>query len=179
MAQPAKTPSTASNVSAGPQWADLSAAQQASLAPLAGSWSSIGTPQKQKWIEASKRFASLPPAEQARLRSRMTEWAGMSTAQRNQARLNFAETKQLTPEQKKSQWEAYQALTPLEKQRLASGAPAKPAGAALAVTPAPKQLATVPPSRSELKGPSLLKKRKLPAAAESGAAPTAPSTGIQ
>ena len=54
-------------------------------------------------------------AEQAKLHSRMTEWAALSPQQRTQARLNFAETKQLSPDDKKAKWEAYQALPPGRK----------------------------------------------------------------
>jgi Protein of unknown function (DUF3106) len=85
----------------------------------------------------------------------------LSITQRNQARLNFAETKQLSPDQKQSKWAAYQALTPQEKQKLATGSPATPAGAAIAITPVPKQkLADVPPSRSDLKGQQLSRSQK-------------------
>ena len=66
-------------------------------------------------------------AEQAKLHSRMTEWAALSPQQRTQARLNFAETKQLSPDDKKAKWEAYQALPPEEKRKLAAGAAKPPA----------------------------------------------------
>ena len=69
----------------------------------------------------------------------MTEWAALSPQQRTQARLNFAETKQLSPDDKKAKWEAYQALPPEEKRKLAAGA-AKPPPTAAAVKPvAPRQ----------------------------------------
>ena len=159
MAQP--TSGVGLNASAGPGWSELSSAQKAALKPLAGSWSGISEAQKRKWIALSQNYPSLPPAEQAKLHSRMDTWASLSITQRNQARLNFAETKQLSPDQKQSKWAAYQALTPQEKQKLATGSPATPAGAAIAITPVPKQkLADVPPSRSDLKGQQLSRSQK-------------------
>jgi Protein of unknown function (DUF3106) len=161
MAQVVAAPGASLNASSGPSWSELSAAQKAALKPLAGSWAGISAAQKRKWIALSQNYPSLPPAEQAKLHSRMDDWASLSAAQRNQARLNFAETKQLSPDQKKSKWEAYQALTPQEKQKLATGSPATPAGAALAVTPVPRQkLADVPPSRSDIKGQQLSRSQK-------------------
>jgi len=161
MAQAVTASGASLNASSGPSWSELSTAQKAALKPLAGSWAGISAAQKRKWIALSQNYPSLPPTEQAKLHSRMDDWASLSAAQRNQARLNFAETKQLSPDQKKSKWEAYQALTPQEKQKLATGSPATPAGAALAVTPVPKQkLADVPPSRSDLKGQQLTRSQK-------------------
>ena len=76
----------------------------------------------------------------------MTDWAALSVQQRNQARLNFAETNKLAPDDKKAQWEAYQALSAEEKQKLAAGATKKPAGAAIAIKPvAPQKMVVVPP----------------------------------
>jgi hypothetical protein len=77
----------------------------------------------------------------------MTEWVALSPQQRIQARLNFAESKQLSPDDKKAKWEEYQALPPEEKRKLAAGAAsaAKPPATAAAVKPvAPRKLATVP-----------------------------------
>ena len=58
-----------------------------------------------------RSFASLPEEEQARLHDRMTAWASLSAQQRNQARLNFAVTNRLSPQDKRTQWDAYQALS--------------------------------------------------------------------
>ncbi len=83
------------------------------------------------------------------MQGRMKEWVALSPQQRNQARLNFAKTKELskelTPEEKKAKWQAYQALSAEEKRKLAAKAPAKPVGAAATAKPvAPQKLATVP-----------------------------------
>lgn len=134
-----------------PAWAELTPAQQTALAPLAGTWRSLGEAHKRKWIALSQNFAAMPPAEQARLHSRMTEWAALSPQQRTTARLNYAEAQKVAPTDKRAKWEAYQALPPEEKRKLAAGAAAaKPAPppTAVAVQPVPQQkLARVPKGR--------------------------------
>ncbi len=128
-----------------PAWSELQPMQQRALKPLAGTWNSISEPQKRKWLAISRNFDKLPPAEQATLHARMGEWVGLSATQRSQARLNFAETKQLSADEKQAKWQAYQALSAEEKQKLAEGGPRRLTGAATAVKPVPKQrLATIP-----------------------------------
>lgn len=108
----------------------------------------MGAPEKRKWIAMALNYPNLAPAEQVKLHSRMTEWVSLSQQQRTQARLNFAQSKQLTPSQKAATWKAYQALSPEEKQELAISAVPKPAGAAAAAKPVPPQkLAVVPATR--------------------------------
>lgn len=115
--------STASKASA-PDWKDLSAEQQNALKPLAANWQSMSAGQKRKWLELSKNYASIAPAEQAKLHARMSGWSSLSSQQRAQARINYAEnqalTNGLTPEQRKVQWQAYQLLSPEEKNKLAA-----------------------------------------------------------
>jgi hypothetical protein len=131
-----------------PKWQELTPEQQQSLKPLAANWASIGEAQKRKWLALSKNYPALPPAEQAKLRGRMTEWVALSQQERTQARLNFAETKKLSPTEKAATWQAYQALSPEEKQKLAAKAVPKPTGAAAAVKPvAPQKLAVGPVPR--------------------------------
>ena len=131
-----------------PTWQELTPAQQQSLKPLAANWSGIGEGQKRKWLALSKNYPSLPAPEQAKLRSRMTEWVSLSQEQRTQARLNFAETKKLSPDEKSANWQAYQALSLEDRQKLTANATPKPAGAAAAIKPvAPQKLATVPSTR--------------------------------
>ena len=134
-----------------PSWSKLTPAQQVALAPLAPAWSGISEGQKRKWIALSQNFLGLSEAERKTLHGRMTDWAGLSAAQRIQARLNFAETKQLSTEEKKTQWQAYQALSDEQKKQLATAATRpKATGAAPAVTPvASNKLAVVPITRSE------------------------------
>jgi hypothetical protein len=135
-----------------PVWAELTVQQQIALRPLAPGWDTISEAQKRKWLEISKGYPSLTPEGQSIMHSRMTEWVGLSAQQRAQARLNFAQTKELskelTPEEKQAKWQSYQALSVEEKQKLAAKASPKPAGAATAVKPVPPQkLAVVPPAQ--------------------------------
>lgn len=142
-------PSVSKVTSSKPAWAELTPMQQETLRPLASSWVTLSEAHKRKWLEVSKNYPALPPEGQATMHSRMSEWAALSAQQRAEARLNFAKTKelskQLTAEEKKAKWEAYQALSAEEKQKLAAKAPPRPIGAAPAVKPVPPQkLATVP-----------------------------------
>jgi len=129
----------ASVATTGPTWAELTPVQQQSLKPLATYWNTISEAQKRKWLEISKNYATLAPGDQNTLHSRMSEWVALSPQQRAQARLNFAKTKelspQLTPDEKKEKWQAYQALSPEEKAGLAQKAVPRPTGAATAIRP--------------------------------------------
>lgn len=171
----------------GPSWSELTPLQQQALAPLASSWNtSMSEAQKRKWLEISRNYSALPPEGQATLNSRMNDWVTLSPQQRAQARLNFGKTKelskQLTPEEKKAQWEAYQALSPEEKQKLAAKASPKPMGAATAVKPvAPQKLATLPAQAASKPGiqpapkimPSPLAAAPVPTVTPVGSAPAA------
>ncbi len=132
-------------------WPRLTPAQQVALGPLEPAWSGLSEGQKRKWIALSHNYPGLSESERTTLHGRMTEWAGLSAAQRSQARLNFAKTKQLSKEEKRTQWQAYQALSAEQKKQLASAAtPPKATGAAPALTPgASNKLAAVPITRSE------------------------------
>ena len=140
-----------------PTWAELNLPQQQALAPLAASWSRISEAQKRKWLALSQNYLKLSAAEQAKLHSRMTEWVGLSPHQRTEARLNFAGAKQMSPDDKKAKWEAYQALPAEEKKKLAAdGAATKPPPTAPAIKPAsaPK-LANLPRARPDSKEPRI------------------------
>lgn len=148
----AASTAAAQKFEAKPTWQDLTPAQQQSLKPLAANWGGIGEGQKRKWLALSKNYPSLPAPEQAKIHSRMTEWVSLTQEQRTQARLNFAETKKLSPSEKNANWQAYQALSPEDRQKLTDNATPKPAGAAAAVKPvAPQRLATVPVTRQGTK----------------------------
>ena len=154
MAQTAPTPSTntTSSLPGRPLWMDLAEAQQQALAPLAQLWPTMTEPHKRKWLALSQNFAQLSSEEQSTLQSRMREWAALSPQQRSAARLNFAGAQQLPQEDKKAKWEAYQALSPEAKQKLAAQQAKPVVGAAPAVKPvAPAKLAT-PPVASGTKG---------------------------
>jgi hypothetical protein len=140
-----------------PAWTELTADQQQALKPLAAQWPTLSEPQKRKWIAMSGNYRALPPAEQDKLHSRMTEWVALSPQQRTQARLNFGEAKGLSPDDKKAKWEAYQALSPEEKHKLAAGAGGKTPPTAAAVRPVPAQkLANVPRGSADTKAPRIV-----------------------
>lgn len=125
-----------------PLWKDLSAAEQTALRPLAVNWDAMGVGQKRKWQSVAKDFDKLPRAQQAKMHTRMNEWITLSPQQRAEARINFAENRQLTdgltPEQRKVQWQAYQQLSPDDRRKLAESAPkTSVAGAAPAAKPQP------------------------------------------
>lgn len=153
LAAPSVTPArSGANKPATPTagWSRLSAAQKLALSPLAATWDSLNSAHQRKWLEVSKNFASLPAPEQGKMHARMSEWAALSPQERAQARLNFGKTaeiaRELSPEEKLAKWQAYQALSPEERQKLAEGAKTRPLGAAPAVKPVPPQkLAVVPP----------------------------------
>lgn len=138
-----------------PLWRDLKPAEQQALAPLAGTWDTISYAQKRKWLAVSRNFPKLAPPEQEKLHSRMSEWVALSPQQRTEARLNFGVTQQLSPDDKKAKWEAYQALPPEEKRKLAAAA-AKPPQTAAAVKPVPAgKLATMPRPKAVARSPRI------------------------
>lgn len=129
-------------------WKDLSTVQRQSLQPLEAAWPNLSNGQRRKWIAIAKNYPQLGPAEQTKMHGRMAEWAALKPRDREMARLNFAEVKKVTPEQRAANWEAYKALTPEEKSRLAKKTPAKPAGAAVSAKLAPtSKLTPVPVTR--------------------------------
>lgn len=132
-------------VQSGPGWETLTTPQKLALYPLAERWALISEAQKRRWLSLATNFSALPPEEQDKFHDRMTDWASLSGQQRNQARLNYAVTNKLARDDKRAQWEAYQALSDEEKQALAAKAAPKPKGAATALRPvSPKKLAQVP-----------------------------------
>jgi hypothetical protein len=128
-----------------PSWNDLDANQKIALAPLQKLWSKMSDFQKQKWLVISKNYMNMGTDEQQRLQSRMNDWVSLSNQERAVARLNFAEVNKLSEEQKKSKWEAYQALEPDAKQKLLDATQPLPKGAAIAVHPTNKALLTNTP----------------------------------
>lgn len=132
-------------VETGPGWETLTTPQKLALYPLAERWALISEAQKRRWLALAANFSALPEEEQAKFHDRMTDWTSLSAQQRNQARLNYAVTNRLARDDKRAQWEAYQALSDEEKRALAARAAPKPKGAATALRPvSPKKLAQVP-----------------------------------
>jgi hypothetical protein len=111
-----------------PAWKDLTPAQQQALQPLASHWDHLPEQRKLKWLAVSKNYPTMSSEEQVKLHLRMSKWAALSQQQRTQARQNFKEIKSLNPEQKASEWEAYQALSAEEKRKLANQARNQPPG---------------------------------------------------
>lgn len=164
----------------GPGWETLNTPQKLALYPLAERWALLSGLQKRRWLALAQTFHNLPPEEQARLHERMTEWASLSAQQRNQARLNFAVTKRLAPDDKRSQWDAYQALSDEDKRRLAAKAAAKPLGAATALKPvAPRKLAKVPAALNAPGNPANPPKIPPPAAHAPGPRIAAPGAATE
>jgi hypothetical protein len=131
-----------------PLWMDLAESQQQALAPLAQLWPTMTEPHKRKWLAVSQNFGQLTADEQATVQGRMREWAALSPQQRTTARLNYADAKQLLQEDKKAKWEAYQALSPEAKQKLAAQQSQPIQGAAPAVKPVSAAKLTASPVAS-------------------------------
>ncbi len=132
----------------GSRWQDLTDAQKQILSPLAGIWDTLNNGHKGKWIALTQNYGTRSPDEQKKMQSRMLEWSALTQSQREQARLNFAETKKISPSARAADWETYQGLSGEEKRELAAKGKAKPTGAAVAVTPVPpSKLTPVPITR--------------------------------
>ncbi len=177
-ASPAKStaPAKVQPAEGGPAWTELSATQKAALAPLQSSWTGMSEGHRRKWIALSASYSTQTPDEQALTHGRMKEWAALSPQQRAQARLNFAQTKKLSPEEKKSKWEAYQALPPEQRSKLASQGKRQPTGAAPAMRPvSPQKLVKVPAVSPDVRHPV-----RVPAAPKPSSLPAArPATLVQ
>ena len=151
----AKKPVAKSAVPATPaapakNWSGLTESQKIALAPLGSVWANISPVKKQKWLEISVGYHLLSPEGQSTLHFRMKEWASLTKKQREQARQNFAQAKKLSPDDKQIKWQAYQALSPEEKLKLAKdNQTSKVTGAApalkpSALAPAPTAIAAKP-----------------------------------
>jgi len=159
-----------------PLWRDLSAKQQKALLPLAPYWDELTEPHKRKWLAISRDYGKLSPGDQEVLHSRMTEWAGLTNQQRAQARLNFADLKQVPADERKAKWEAYKALSDEEKSKLAARAAAnKPPGAAATIRPVPAQrLAPLPALPADIQHMPRIQLAPSTASMAAPASPTAP-----
>lgn len=145
---PPLTPKSAPVALVGVTWQSLSTRQKSSLAPLEKSWNSLSDGQRRKWLTIAESYPGMGVPEQEKMHSRMVEWAGLSPKDREAARLNFAQAKTIAKSDRAANWEAYQALSPEVRAKLADEAKAKPVGAAVAVKPvAPEKLTAVPVTR--------------------------------
>jgi hypothetical protein len=112
-------------VEEGVRWSKLKPAQREALKPLQQDWSTIEATRKQKWLQIADRMPNMPPDERLRVQARMTEWARLTPQQRGEARLRYEEARQLPAADRRSRWDAYQALSPEEKRELAARATAR------------------------------------------------------
>lgn len=119
VAAPATVRKAPTPVDARPHWNELSRAQQHALQPLAAIWPALSGLHKRKWLVLSQNFAELSPQEQRKLQDRMSEWANLTARERAQARLHFAEVRQLPDDERRAKWEAYQALSDEQRRKLA------------------------------------------------------------
>jgi hypothetical protein len=148
---------SATTVSAAPRWSELSGVQKGALSPLASAWDTLSDGHRRKWIALAQNYGTLAPAEQNTMHSRMADWAALNPKDRERARLNFAQTKKTAPADRTANWEAYQALSPQDREKLAAKAKIKPAGAAIVVKPvAPEKMVAVPPPKKAQDSKQLL-----------------------
>jgi len=131
-------PSSSAPSPSRPLWGELTAPQQLALQPLNLLWSGITQGQKRKWLALVDNFSSLNPKDQDKLQQRMQQWASMSTQERAQARVIFSQVQQLSGDDRLSKWQAYEALEPTEKTKLANSTKMLPNSAA--ISPAPLAL---------------------------------------
>lgn len=144
----APVPVAAAVPTSGPSWTELTKPQREALGPLAKAWNSLSEAHKLKWLSIAQSYTTLSSDSQLKLQARMVEWAALTPRDRELARLNFAETKKVAPANRAAGWEAYQALSPEERKKLAAQATKVPLGAAIATKPAPpSKLAAVPVTR--------------------------------
>lgn len=130
------------------EWRDLTFAQHEALTPLQAAWPNLSAGQKRKWIALVQNYHQLAEPERVKLHNRMEQWAALKPHEREKARLNFAATKKLTSAEKAADWEAYQALSPEDKKRLAKKSKPLANTTALAAKPAsPSVITPVPVTR--------------------------------
>ena len=137
-----------------PTWADLSLAQRKALLPLENLWPTLEINRKRKWLAVAQNFVNMNEASQALAQERMREWAALSPLQRTQARLNFAQTNQLSSDEKLAKWEAFQALSEDEKQKLPSSRQTPTKGAAPSAKPISLDKLTSTPVKKDGQGTS-------------------------
>ncbi|MFZ2649175.1 MAG: DUF3106 domain-containing protein [Burkholderiaceae bacterium] len=124
-ARPAGRPASESE----PRWQDLSPAHRSVLKPLERQWPAFEGVRKQKWLAIATKYPSMSTQEQARIQARMADWAKLSPMERGVARQQFQAAKRVAPQDRPAQWEAYQALPPEQKRKLAARAAAPAASA--------------------------------------------------
>ena len=104
-----------------PAWAELTAEQQQTLAPLKADWDVLEPERRRKWLGIAKRYPTMKPEEQARVQRRMQAWAKLTPEQRRQARENYKRMAKSGQQRGKlrENWAEYQSLPPQEREQLA------------------------------------------------------------
>lgn len=101
-----------------PAWQQLTPAQRQVLEPLSAQWGDMPASSREKWLQVAARYPKLGATEQQRLRERMTQWAALPASERGEARLRFQQARQMSPAERQQKWEAYQALSPQDRDEL-------------------------------------------------------------
>jgi hypothetical protein len=130
-------------------WSELTERQQNALSPLKKLWPEINQAQKRKWLAVSRNYHDLPEEEQLKMHARMRDWVRLGPRERAQARLEYARSQTLSVDERRQRWEAYQALSEVERQQLAQNAPRQPKGAAIALRPVSAAKISPPVNRTE------------------------------
>ncbi len=146
---PAVVPKVAAAQTSGSSWASLTRQQQAALAPLKGDWDGLDAPRKAKWLDLSKRFEAMPAAEQKRVQARMAEWARLSPNERAQARLQYQQAREISPQERQAKWQEFQSLGAGEKQALLNRAAAAQSSAASSASKSGSLAPNVPAGKAE------------------------------
>src|SRR6185436_2497865 len=96
--KPAAKPAAKAKAMARPAWAELTAEQQKTLAPLKADWESLETERRRKWIGIAKRYPTMKAEEQARETYKQIVKA--PPEQRDRLRQQWAEYQQLSPRER-------------------------------------------------------------------------------
>lgn len=160
-------------VATGPQWKDLSQAQQDVLKPLEPEWNRMPGARKRKWLAMAHRYSELTPEQQARMQERMGAWVTLTPEQRRIARENYARARKLKPDQRSAEWQQYQQLSEEEKKKFAEQERMKKGVASLPPPAAQDRIKLLPPPKSALKH-ELQPTRAVPRTDTPAAKPTSP-----
>lgn len=120
---PKAKPAAKAKAQVRPAWAELTAEQQKTLAPLKADWESLEPERRRKWIGIAKRYPAMKVAEQERVQRRMQYWAKLTPEQRRQARETYKQIVKVPPEKRgnlREQWAEYQQLPQQEREGLTS-----------------------------------------------------------
>jgi hypothetical protein len=96
-----------------PRWSELKPQQQKILEPLAGSWDTMDSTRKKKWLGVAKRYPKMTAQEQQRIQSQMQNWNSLTSEQRRQARERYKKMEQLPAQKRqeiKQRWYEYEQL---------------------------------------------------------------------